>query len=468
MIFIKTENSLVITKMKIFALATAVSAKSFKRTEFPGEGIINAQGAFFADQTSNGDQVQQVSFQKKQCCEHLRWSYHNYNNIQPNVWVSQQYDEDNNIIYHKQMPVYKGKKDGETVFIWFNFMGPPDKWFGHINTAHWVISKEVGVYGDSTPNNQLVSDFGGLTMEQKGYATRPMCLHEATQWQNRFDCGTPPREQNGETSYDTAAYKTDDLSCDAVRENDEYEVFWEGNQSTCNLGKLLEGSGRKQITRALNQIDPSKEGELNKAYKTIVDKWNVLTGQEYGLYQYPYFDCGFNEKEDTFTKSLSPIRGSLDPENCDPKSHNCKAGSGFIDKCDINWICHSFNDIDSFGKESTRDNAVYLVKEHLDSILFLTEEYFTRYHSKGEHRNGPEDGEPWKINGCQQVQTDKGSFLLNNDRKTCQPTDYCGQRIREIYKAVNEFDKFFRSIGEGPIEKLSKYDGGWINDKKFF
>ena len=145
MIFIKTKNSLVITKMKIFALVTAVSAKSFKRTEFPGEGIINSQGAFFADQKSNGDQVQQVSFQKKQCCEHLRWSYHNYNNVQPNVWVSQQYDEDNNIIYHKQMPVYKGKKDGETVFIWFNFIGPPDEWFGHINTAHWVISKEVGV-----------------------------------------------------------------------------------------------------------------------------------------------------------------------------------------------------------------------------------------------------------------------------------------------------------------------------------
>ena len=452
--------------MKIFALATAVSAKGFKRTEFPGEGIINEQGAFFADQNSNGGQVQQVSFQKKQCCEHLRWSYHNYNQIQPNIWVSHQRDEENNLIYRNQMPVYKGEKDGEPVFIWFTYKGPPDLWFGHVNTAHWVISKEAGKYGDSTPDNQLVSNFGGLTMEQKGYPTPPMCLNEAGDWQNSFVCGTPPREYstNGETSYDLDAYKFDDLSCDAVREDDEYEVFWEGNQSTCNLGKLLEGSGRRQITRALNQIDPSKEGDLNAAYKTVVDKWKVLTGEENsGLYKYPYFDCGFNEEEETFTKRLSPIRGFLDPEKCDRKSHNCKKGSGFIDKCNINWICHTLNGIDFFGKGSDRENAVFLVKEHLDSILFLTEEYFTRYHSKGKI-----DGEPWKINGCQQVQTDKGQFLLNNAKKPCKPTDYCGQRIREIYKAVNEFDKFFRSIGEGPIEKLSKYDGGWINDKKFF
>ena len=207
--FIKTKDSLVIINMKIFALATAVSAKGLKWTEFPGAGTIDVQGAFSADQSSDQGQVGQVSFQKKQCCRHLKWSEHNGKKI--NIWVHQMGE-------FKQMPFYKGtisKMEGEKIglphakdakedakeddFIWMTYKGPADRWLDSVDTAHWVISKELGDYGDSTPANQRISDHGGRTMEEPEEwnlppgtwtvgPTNPMCLDDADVWENQFDC----------------------------------------------------------------------------------------------------------------------------------------------------------------------------------------------------------------------------------------------------------------------------------------
>ena len=468
--------------MKIFALATAVSAKNLKRTEFPGAGTIDVQGAFSADQSSDQGQVPQVSFQKPQCCRHLKWSKHNGKKI--NIWVHQ-------MGTFKQMPFYKGtisKKESEKiglphaedaeedakedVFIWMTYQGPADRWFGNVNTAHWVISKELGDYGNSNPGNQLISDHGGLVGP-----TKPMCLDEADVWKNQFKCEHPPwgrdglpKEPIGE-ELENDSHRFEDLSCATASERKEWGLFWDDNPiNTCNIGNLLEVKGRKQIKRAINYIDASQfasqEPKLRKAYKTIVDKWRVLTGMaESGIPDYPWLDCGFNEEKKEFTKRLSPSRGSIDEEKCSYKlreenrQYLCQAGSGYIDKCDA--ICPTLNAVDSFGQKSNRENAILLIEKHLDTILFLTEDYFTKHH-KNEYAEG------WKINGCQQVQTDFGQKLLNNDGVTCKPTDYCGQRIREIYNATNVFNEFFETIGERRIVKLSDFEDDWKKDKRFY
>ena len=112
------------------------------------------------------------------------------------------------------------------------------------------------------------------------------------------------------------------FSCEKIKTDDKstprgsiYGIFSQSIDSTistCNFFGLMDRFGTKQMTRAINFINPQQKWKLNNLFKKMMDKWSVLSGQApSGFRSYPYFDCGFNEITEEFTKSLSRNRIEL-------------------------------------------------------------------------------------------------------------------------------------------------------------
>ena len=202
----------------------------------------------------------------------------------------------------------------------------------------------------------------------------------------------------------------------------------------------------------------------------MIEKWAILSGQQVSGFPFKtYFDCGYNENTEKFTKSLSRARDKYarDPISCKgkPEQGQCRAGSGFIDRC--NWMCILMERIDTYNQGSDEENAVHVVKMMIDHFLWITDEIFTRNHSQSTGEDADGEPLPWKINGCQRKQYNdwRGSTLENNDDKPCRPTDYCGQRIREMYELARQFEEI---LDKGQIERIYKfYNQGWKYDKIF-
>lgn len=107
-----------------------------------------------------------------------------------------------------------------------------------------------------------------------------------------------------------------------------------------------------------------------------------------------------------------------------------------------------------------------MVREILDKFLWITEETFTRKLSQAVGKDKDGNELPWHIKRClrKQYNDRRGSQLENIDGKKCQQIDYCGQRVREIYKLVHDFEEVFN---EGSIQRLSDYNDSWKKDIEF-
>ena len=468
--------------MKLFALATAVSANSFKRTDHPAPGIINEQGGYWADGQYNpvDGQAPQISFQKKPCCEHLRW-YPYKTDPGVEIWLHYQGE-------HRQMPYYKGEKDGETVYAWMNYQGSDDYWLGNVKTAHWIISKKLGDYEGSSPENETISDYIGLGWEQKGYVSLPRCINESSIWHNRFVCSHPewgnkglPEEPKKPWKYQSNGDETKNFSCENIKAKDNYDnnpnrprygIFSQhmnSNINTCNFYGLMNEFGTQQMARAVAFIDSPMQWKLKNLFQSMIEKWAILSGQQASGFEFKtYFDCGFNPNTEKFTKSLSRDRDEYarDPISCKskPEEGQCPMGSGFIDRCD--WMCKLMEKIDTYKQGSDEENAVHVVKMMIDRLLWITDEIFTRNHSQPAGKDADGEPLPWEIKGCQRKQYNdiRGSRVENIDGKPCQPTDYCGQRIREMYELAREFEEV---LSKGPIDRIYHYNQSWKYDKIF-
>lgn len=442
------------SKMKIFALvSTAVSASSYKRTEFPAPGIVNTQGGYWADGQYNppDGQAPQVSFQTQQCCKDLRWYPYK---TDPGLEIWLHYGGE-----HRQMPYFEGEKDGEKVYAWMNYMGPDDYWFGNVKTAHWIISKKLGEYGDSTTDNELISDFSGLGFEKTGFISRPKCIEQATQWQNTFVCGNPQwgtgnlgekPEQYGVPTTDPGNTRTCESANGLNQEGNKifHGAYGEGKINTCHFSQLMEQLGKPQMKRAVYFIEPKKANVAEKLISDIIEEWKDLAGEGWKK-----LDCGWNALQG-FTKRLTK-RHYRDPVRCmtPNQPEKCKKGGGFIDRCES--MCPMMKDISSFGYDTMEENSAYVAEETLNLVLWLADTYFTGYHLEES------DDELKTIRGCRQ--DPNGWKMINNDGNPCEQTDKCGQHVRTLYKKVAEFETF---LGEGSIGRLSmKYKQDWREDK---
>ena len=253
------------------------------------------------------------------------------------------------------------------------------------------------------------------------------------------------------------------------------------NTNTCNFYELMNVFGTKQMARAVAFINSPKQWELENLFKEMIGKWAILSGQQKSGFPKDsgiktYFDCGFNENTEKFTKSLSRSRDKYarDPASCKGKpkqdSLQCVEGSGFIDRCDQSsagiGMCDFMERIDTYNQGSDEENAVFVVKKMIDRLLWTTDEIFTRHHIKVD-KDADGNPLPRKINGCQRTQyyDERGSVKENNDGKPCRPTDYCGQRIREMYKLAHKFEEV---LGKGTIERIYDNDQSWQYDDDLF
>ena len=137
----------------------------------------------------------------------------------------------------------------------------------------------------------------------------------------------------------------------------------------------------------------------------------------------------------------------------------CSHGSGFIDKC--YWWCPYAKPIETFGKGNMEENAKYVLKESLDMIIFLVNEYFSRYHA---YKDGNDKSDQWRLEYCERIPHEgnppNAGKRLNRHGKKCEVTDKCGQAVRFIYREAAKFEPIIGKIGG-----LSGYQESWKDDR---
>ena len=386
--------------MKLFALAAAISANSFKRTDHPAPGIINEQGGYWADIQYNPEngQAPQISFQKKICCKNYKW-YPYLTDPGVEIWLHQMGE-------YRQMPYYKGEKDGETVYAWMNYQGSDDYWLGNVKSAHWIISKELGSYEGSSPDNELISDYSG---DNQQHVSLPRCIDEASIWHNRFNCAHPQWGSNGlpkipigvSNKIFTANQNVKVKSCQDLNKWSRMGIFWrQNNIRVCNLSQLLTMAIEPQFEQAryAMEIDKTKHDEmsdLRTAWTTIQDRWRELADST---------KCGFE-------------RSKKNPVN------------GFIDRCE--WMCRAIKHTEDY----TSGDHMYMMVGPLHTMISYTTTYFG-----SNHINYNESEDQWYI---------------NDDLE-------CGQKISDIYRNIKVFEPY---LPEGSLSNFPPFK--WNERKKW-
>ena len=230
-------------------------------------------------------------------------------------------------------------------------------------------------------------------------------------------------------------------------------IFWRRKINVCRFSELMEQLGKDQMRRAIAHIPGADRNLVEVSFSRIIKEWTDLTGEGHER-----LDCGFDPKYGP-TKKLSD-RTVRDPVRCmTPESPtDCTKGSGFIDRCD--WWCDLSNHIENFGQGGMVENSKYVMKQTLDKILGLTNEYFSRNHAE-KFGNDPNDR--FRLNMCERIPHDAKDYpgqMKNRDGNDCRVTDKCGQAVRYIYREVAKFEPLVGSIG-----KLSSYQESWRNDR---
>ena len=246
------------------------------------------------------------------------------------------------------------------------------------------------------------------------------------------------------------------------RPNKIFNRYGRGFESTktCQFSQLMEQLGKDQMRRAISFIGKNNEHrdlvEVN--FSRIIKEWKVLTGESDEK-----LDCSFDNKLDEPTKRLSVTRlkSARDPISCKTPEEpsQCLHGSGFIDKC--YWWCPFSKPIESFDKGEMEENAKLVIHETLDTILFLVNEYFSRYHA---YKSGSDKNDMWRLELCARYphwpNTRYSGQLLNRHNEECRVTDKCGQAVRYLYREVQKFEPVI-----GTIEKLVSYQRSWEKDR---
>ena len=246
------------------------------------------------------------------------------------------------------------------------------------------------------------------------------------------------------------------------RPNGIFDRYGRGFESTktCKFSQLLEQLGKDQMRRAIWHVGKDNEYEdlVEVNFSRIITEWKVLSGESDDK-----LDCSFDDEIEQPTKRLSVkrLKYARDPISCrtPEEPSQCLHGSGFIDKC--YWWCPFSRPIESFGKGEMEENAKLVIRETLDTILLLVNEYFARYHA---YKSGNDPDDKWRLEWCARVphwpNTPYSGRRLNRHNEECEVTDKCGQAVRFIYREAKKFQPI---IGE--IEKLSGYQRSWEEDR---
>ena len=211
-----------------------------------------------------------------------------------------------------------------------------------------------------------------------------------------------------------------------------------GKINTCRFSELMQQLGTVQMRRGVYFVDDSQSGLVEDAMQRVIREWRNLSGEGWER-----LDCGYDPIEGA-TKRLSK-RFVRDPVRCmTPETPSqCSPGSGFIDRCE--WWC-GIGD-----KANWEEDSVQVMQDSLNSILWLTDEYFARNHYV-------ESGEELILKSC--LREPKYGLMQNSDGDACTVSDKCGQAARYLYQAVSKMEAVV-----GPIERLTKkYADGWRND----
>ena len=211
--------------------------------------------------------------------------------------------------------------------------------------------------------------------------------------------------------------------------------------NTCKFNQVLNNLGQKQMERALYYAGVEKKlgSDLAEDFRMIVQRWTILTGQN-GYFEGEAVNCGLD--------------GNLQLS----KRTNEK---GWIDRCE--WWCGTTNHIESFDQGGMEENAKYVIKNSLNVILQLVNEYFSRNHV---YKFGDDPNDKYRLEHCARVDHDAHpddgpGQLRNRFGNKCRNTDKCGQAIRWIYQRVANFVPVVGEIGE-----LSSYQQSWKEDKE--
>jgi len=169
--------------MKLFAIATTatVSGRLSGRVDQPAPGIVNEQGGYWADQTSDQSRhypqppqhqwpQEEQPQQKPQCCSGYFWS----SPTGEIVWMAQDGEND-------MKPIYKGLlgNGAEKVLYWAFDEVPDNRPFIAI-PGHWYFGSEIG-----DPN---------ATESKESYTLRHCPTDQESNWGSslKLECGQNP------------------------------------------------------------------------------------------------------------------------------------------------------------------------------------------------------------------------------------------------------------------------------------
>ena len=189
MLFIKSTDKVIRSKMKLFAIAAAtVSARSSRtpgRVTDPAPGYVNEQGGYWADQPTHPQapqpnyQMHQINYQPPQppqCCAGYYWT----SSTNEQVWLEKSGE-------YQQKPYYKGSDSQgvERVLFW-KFDPVPYSPVVEALDGHWYFSTDLGDTDSAITESRETS---GIRHCPEAYQSQPFTGN------NDFRCGQAPQQQ---------------------------------------------------------------------------------------------------------------------------------------------------------------------------------------------------------------------------------------------------------------------------------